>query len=49
MRCSRRPPPRASALTLPPHAPQGTVGNAAQYVTRNQAIKKLQLSLAQFR
>jgi hypothetical protein len=30
--------------TLPPHAPQGTVG---QYVTCNQAIKKLQLSLAQ--
>lgn len=28
---------------------QGTTGNAAQYVTRNQALKKLQLPLSQFR
>lgn len=28
---------------------QGTTGNAAQYLTRNQALKKLQLKLSQFR
>lgn len=28
---------------------QGKKGNAAQYLTRNQAIKKLQLRLAEFR
>ncbi len=28
---------------------QGKAGNAAQYVTRNQAIKKLQLKLSEFR
>ncbi len=30
-------------------ASQGKTGNAAQYVTRNQAIKKLQLRLSEFR
>lgn len=29
--------------------PQGKTGNASQYVTRNQAIKKLQLRLSEFR
>ncbi len=28
---------------------QGTSGNAVQYVTRNQALKKLQLKLSEFR
>ena len=28
---------------------QGTSGNAARYVTRNQALKKLQLHLGEFR
>jgi hypothetical protein len=28
---------------------QGTKGNAVQYLTRNQAIKKLQLRLSEFR
>lgn len=28
---------------------QGQSGNAVQYVTRNQALKKLQLKLAEFR
>jgi pescadillo protein len=28
---------------------QGKAGNAAQYLTRNQAIKKLQLRLSEFR
>ena len=28
---------------------QGKAGNAAQYITRNQALKKLQLKLSEFR
>ena len=28
---------------------QGQAGNAAQYLTRNQALKKLQLKLSEFR
>jgi hypothetical protein len=28
---------------------QGTSGNAVQYLTRNQALKKLQLKLSEFR
>ena len=28
---------------------QGQAGNAVQYVTRNQALKKLQLRLSEFR
>lgn len=28
---------------------QGKAGNAAQYITRNQALKKLQLKLFEFR
>lgn len=37
--------------TGPPAATraQGQSGNAAQYLTRNQALKKLQLKLAEFR
>lgn len=46
--------PPARSLTrrqLPPigSRAQGKLGNAAQYVTRNQAIKKLQLKLSEFR
>ncbi len=33
-------------LVLPP---QGQSGNAVQYLTRNQTLKKLQLKLAEFR
>lgn len=40
--CQRRRP-------FPPHSPQGQKGNAAQYMTRNQALKKLQLKLSEFR
>ena len=28
---------------------QGQAGNAVQYITRNQALKKLQLRLSEFR
>ena len=38
--------PRVTILTPPL---QGKSGNAAQYLTRNQAIKKLQLRLSEFR
>ena len=45
--------PRADRPHLPPPPPllrlQGTSGNAVQYVTRNQALKKLQLKLSEFR
>jgi len=30
-------------------AAQGQAGNAVQYITRNQALKKLQLKLSEFR
>jgi hypothetical protein len=48
----RAPPPAAAAAggrrrSLPP--PQGKQGNAALYLTRNQALKKLQLKLSEFR
>ncbi len=31
------------------YSPQGQAGNAVQYITRNQALKKLQLRLSEFR
>lgn len=37
------------AFAAPASAPQGTSGNAVQYLTRNQALKKLQLKLSEFR
>ena len=45
------PPPPPAKVAPPPPLPtlQGTSGNAVQYVTRNQALKKLQLKLSEFR
>lgn len=42
------PPPTAPSLHRP-SPPQGQSGNAVQYLTRNQALKKLQLKLSEFR
>lgn len=47
---ARAPPPPASPLCITRLMPlQGTAGNAVQYLTRNQALKKLQLKLSEFR
>jgi pescadillo protein len=41
--------PNACSLVSNRSLQQGKTGNASQYVTRNQAIKKLQLRLSEFR
>lgn len=38
-----------AAGSLPLAPPQGKKGNSAQYLTRTQAVRKLQLRLSEFR